>query len=59
MVRSVFDLADRGVKVIGPLPQGLPSFAFPEVRLADLPLLFGGALGNALVAVADTTVLSH
>jgi MFS superfamily sulfate permease-like transporter len=56
---AVFDLADRGVKVIGPLPQGLPSFAFPEVRLADLPLLFGGALGIALVAVADTTVLSQ
>ena len=28
------------------------------MRLADLPLLFGGALGIALVAVADTTVLS-
>jgi MFS superfamily sulfate permease-like transporter len=55
----VFDLADRGVQVIGPMPQGLPSFAFPDVRLADLPLLFGGALGIALVAVADTTVLSQ
>lgn len=54
---AVFNLADRGVQVIGPLPQGLPSFAFPAVRLADLPLLFGGALGIALVAVADTTVL--
>ena len=49
----------RGVQVIGVLPQGLPSFAFPDVRLADLPLLFGGALGIALVAVADTTVLSQ
>jgi MFS superfamily sulfate permease-like transporter len=56
---AVFDLASRGVQVIGVLPQGLPSFAFPDVRLADLPLLFGGALGIALVAVADTTVLSQ
>jgi MFS superfamily sulfate permease-like transporter len=48
---AVFDLADRGVQIIGALPQGLPSFAFPDVRLADLPLLFGGALGIALVAV--------
>jgi len=55
---AAFDLAGRGVQVIGVLPQGLPSFAFPDVRLADLPLLFGGALGIALVAVADTTVLS-
>ena len=55
----VFDLTEQGVQVIGVLPQGLPSFAFPDVRLADLPLLFGGALGIALVAVADTTVLSQ
>jgi high affinity sulfate transporter 1 len=55
---AAFDLTEQGVKVIGVLPQGLPSFAFPDVRLADLPLLFGGALGIALVAVADTTVLS-
>jgi len=55
----VFDLTEQGVEVIGVLPQGLPSFAFPDVRLADLPLLFGGALGIALVAVADTTVLSQ
>ena len=54
-----FDLTEQGVQVIGVLPQGLPSFAFPDVRLADLPLLFGGALGIALVAVADTTVLSQ
>jgi high affinity sulfate transporter 1 len=56
---AAFDLTEQGVQVIGPLPQGLPSFAFPDVRLADLPLLFGGALGIALVAVADTTVLSQ
>jgi len=55
---AAFDLAARGVQVIGVLPQGLPSVAFPDVRLADLPLLFGGALGIAVVAVADTTVLS-
>jgi high affinity sulfate transporter 1 len=55
----VFDLTEQGVEVIGVLPQGLPSFAFPDVRLGDLPLLFGGALGIALVAVADTTVLSQ
>jgi MFS superfamily sulfate permease-like transporter len=56
---AAFDLTEQGVQVIGVLPQGLPSLAFPEVRLGDLPLLFGGALGIALVAVADTTVLSQ
>ena len=56
---AVFDLTEQGGPGHrGPAP-GLPSFAFPDVRLADLPLLFGGALGIALVAVADTTVLSQ
>jgi len=54
-----FDLTDRGVQVIGVLPRGLPSPAIPDVRLADLPLLFSGALGIALVTVADTSVLSQ
>ena len=56
---ALFDLDQEGVKVIGVLPQGLPSFAFPAVDLADLGALFSGALGIALVAVADTTVLSQ
>jgi high affinity sulfate transporter 1 len=54
-----FDLTERGVEVIGVLPRGLPSPALPDVRMEDLPLLFSGALGIALVTVADTTVLSQ
>jgi high affinity sulfate transporter 1 len=54
-----FDLTNRGVQVIGVLPRGLPSPAIPDVRLEELPLLFSGALGIALVTVADTTVLSQ
>jgi high affinity sulfate transporter 1 len=56
---AAFDLDQEGVKVIGVLPEGLPGFAFPAVDLASLGALFSGALGIALVAVADTTVLSQ
>jgi high affinity sulfate transporter 1 len=56
---ALFDLEAEGVKVLGVLPQGLPTLAFPAVELADLGALFSGALGIALVAVADTTVLSQ
>jgi MFS superfamily sulfate permease-like transporter len=56
---AAFDLDARGVQVIGVLPKGLPAPSFPAVDLADLGALFGGALGIALVAVADTTVLSQ
>ena len=56
---AAFDLDQEGLKVIGVLPEGLPGFAFPAVDLADLGALFSGAVGIALVAVADTTVLSQ
>jgi high affinity sulfate transporter 1 len=56
---AAFDLTDQGVKVIGVLPEGLPKFALPAVELNEVAALFSGALGIALVAVADTTVLSQ
>ena len=51
---ALFDLAARGVKLVGVLPQGFPPFTIPDVSLSDLPLLAGGALGIALVALTDT-----
>ena len=51
---NVFDLTDRGVKVVGPLPEGFPPFTIPTVPLGDLLLLFAGALGIALVSLTDT-----
>jgi len=47
-------LQQRGVKVIGTLPQGLPSFHVPLLGLSDLVLITAGAFGIALVALADT-----
>jgi high affinity sulfate transporter 1 len=51
---AVLDLAYHGVSVVGVLPQGFPPFTVPDVRLADLGPLVGGALGIALVALTDT-----
>jgi high affinity sulfate transporter 1 len=56
---AIFDLEAEGVQVVGVLPEGLPTLSLPAVDLADLGALFSGALGIALVAVADTTVLSQ
>ncbi len=57
---GMLDLAERaGVSVLGPLPQGLPSFAIPWMAYNDLvPVLLGG-LAVALVSFADTSVLSR
>jgi high affinity sulfate transporter 1 len=51
---SALDLASHGVTLVGKLPQGFPPLTIPGVPLSDVPLLIGGALGIALVAVADT-----
>ena len=57
---AVLDL-DRvaGVKVLGPLPQGLPSFALPWISLADVTQVVIGGCAAAMVAFADTSVLSR
>jgi high affinity sulfate transporter 1 len=57
---GVFDLAERaGLSVVGVLPQGLPPFSIPSVTAADIGTLVVGAVGIAIVAFADTSVLSR
>jgi high affinity sulfate transporter 1 len=48
-----------GVSVLGPLPQGLPSFAIPWISSNDLMAVLSGGLAVALVSFADTSVLSR
>jgi high affinity sulfate transporter 1 len=47
------------VKVLGPLPQGLPSFTLPWIGLADVGKVVIGGCAVAMVAFADTSVLSR
>src|ERR1700757_4077303 len=48
-----------GVKVLGPLPQGLPWFALPMTSYAHLNEVIIGGFAVAIVAFADTSVLSR
>jgi high affinity sulfate transporter 1 len=51
--------ATAGVKVLGPVPQGLPTFAIPWLHPSDIiPVLIGG-MAVAIVSFADTSVLSR
>lgn len=52
-------LDQAGVKVLGPLPQGLPSFELPWIRLEDLRGVLIGGCAVAMVSFADTSVLSR
>ena len=57
---GLFDLAPRfDLTVVGPLPKGLPSFAFPSLSAGNVEALLAGAVGIALVSLADTSVLSR
>ena len=59
-VVGALDLGTRyGVKILGPLPEGLPGFAIPWITYGDIvPVLVGGC-AVALVSFADTSVLSR
>jgi len=55
-----FHLSDfYGVKVLGPVPQGLPEFALPAINFNDLVAVISAGLAVAMVAFADTSVLSR
>ncbi|WP_313116788.1 SulP family inorganic anion transporter [Ectopseudomonas guguanensis] len=49
----------HAIKVLGSLPQGLPSFALPLITHSDLVTVLIGGSAVALVSFADTSVLSR
>ena len=50
---------NAGVKVLGPVPEGLPGLSFPWLLAGDIvPILIGG-FAVAIVSFADTSVLSR
>jgi high affinity sulfate transporter 1 len=60
VIVKVWDLAERaGVAVLGPLPRGLPHPVFPILNPADTASVVSGGLAVALIAFADTSVLSR
>lgn len=52
-------LENASLSVVGNLPQGLPAFQLPNVSLKDCRDMLGGSVAIALVAFADTSVLSR
>jgi high affinity sulfate transporter 1 len=60
VVVGAFDLSGRaGVAVLGSLPQGLPAFAVPLIGFDELSSVAIAGVAIALVAFADTSVLSR
>jgi high affinity sulfate transporter 1 len=60
VLSAAFDLAAQaGIDVVGPLPVGLPPFSPPPLVPADIVAVVPAAVGIALVAATDTSVLSR
>ncbi len=60
VVVGSLDLANTaGVSILGSLPQGLPAFEIPWIGIAELKAIVIGGCAVALVAFADTSVLSR
>jgi high affinity sulfate transporter 1 len=60
VIVGALNLATRAdVSVLGPLPQGLPTFTIPRISYADIGPVVIGSLAVALVSFADTSVLSR
>jgi sulfate permease, SulP family len=56
VVSAAFDLASRGVDVVGELPDAAPDFAVPDVSWGDLIDLLPAALGLMIVTAEAVSV---
>ncbi|CAD5378460.1 Sulfate permease [Pseudomonas sp. OF001] len=56
---GLLNLDKHGVKVLGDLPQGLPSFVLPWLSGVDIATVVLGGCAVAIVSFADTSVLSR
>ena len=51
---GLFDLGDRGVSLVGVLPEGFPPLTLPDVGFSDIALCSWARSGIVLVSLADT-----
>src|SRR5512134_132387 len=57
VVVGVFGLDQKGVKVLGAMPSGLPSLTLPNVPIADYLRLLPGALAVVGITMAEALLL--
>jgi high affinity sulfate transporter 1 len=60
VIAGWFQLGETaGVKLLGPVPQGLPALTIPWIDAGDVATILVGGFAVAIVAFADTSVLSR
>lgn len=58
-ISTIFDLPGRGVAVVGVIPSGLPSLAWPAFGVSDFGALLVPSFSMALIAFTDVLVNSR
>ncbi len=58
-VSALWDLEQRGVALVGEIPAGLPTLAWPSVSLTDIAILLPSAVGIALVGFSDAILTAR
>ena len=56
VITYVFDLAARGIALVGPVPSSLPSISLPTLAAGDVTALAGSAAAIAFVAYTDVAL---
>jgi len=59
VVAALLDVGAKGVDLVGALPPGAPRLALPTLDLSSLASMLAGGFAIAVVALADTSVLSR
>ncbi len=59
VISTVFGLAERGVKVVGTIPAGLPQISWPQFGLGEFSALLVPSFSMALIAFTDVLVNSR
>jgi SulP family sulfate permease len=59
VVVSVFSLHQKGIKVVGDIPSGLPTPGFTGIPLSDLAAIVIPAAGVAIVAFSDNVLTAR
>lgn len=56
---QISDFAEKGVKIVGTVPSGVPCFAIPDVAPKDITLVFPLALALFLLAYVELTTIAR
>ncbi len=59
VISWIFSLEEQGIKVVGEVPPGLPSFEIPAIPIGDFLALLLGAFGLAVLIFSDANIAAR